>query len=253
MEKRVTVIILFILFVVKIPYGYNQVVYEKSPEKHLPLWLGGELSMLGALLIDSKRPLPDASLLDRSQIFWLDRKLMPARKKWATSLSDPLVYASIASGGIMSMCANKKDWRTGAVIWGGTIIITQGITHLTKVVARRPRPTAYHLSEQGQLLKKKEYQSFLSGHTSIAVASVVTGSVLWLNWQKSEWTLPAISIIMASGCGLCRIFSGRHFFTDVLTGAIVGATIGVLMPISHEKKALSKEIKPVVFRFQIAF
>jgi len=252
MKNRIPARILLLVFALRLLPVQAQTVYEKSPESHWPLWAAGELSMVGALLLDSRRPLPDASLLDQSHIFWPDRTFMPQPRTWASCLSDPLLLGSIAGGGLMALTADKTDWRTGAVVWAGTMIVTQGITQLTKVLARRPRPSAYRLAEEGSPLSRGEYQSFFSGHTSIAFASVVAGSVLWLNWRKSEWALPAASIAMAAGCGLTRIYSGRHFLTDVLTGAAVGAAMGILVPMSHEGEDAPKKNPQIMFHFRFA-
>ena len=45
----------------------------------------------------------------------------------------------------------------------------------------------------------------------------------------------ATGLTLASLVGLCRILSGKHYLTDVLVGAVVGISVGVLVPALHAR------------------
>ncbi len=54
-----------------------------------------------------------------------------------------------------------------------------------------------------------------------------------LNWEPDEyrvgrWVSPIVSFGWASFVGLSRIHADKHYFTDVLAGAIVGTAIAEL-------------------------
>ena len=233
---------------------HGQTQYKRSARAHWPIWTIGGAAGVAAWLIDDHRTPPAASSMHRANIFQLDYQLMPEPRHWAAALSDPLLCSALLSGGAMACLANDSDWRTGALLWGGTLVLTGGLTHLTKVLVRRPRPSAYALLEAGESLPRDEFRSFFSGHSALALASVVSGSVLWLNWRESAWALPGASIALAAGCALSRIYAGRHFFTDVLVGAAAGVLWGMMVPNLLEREVGSvPDQRSTYFHMQFQF
>ncbi|MDR0539473.1 MAG: phosphatase PAP2 family protein [Spirochaetaceae bacterium] len=56
---------------------------------------------------------------------------------------------------------------------------------------------------------------------------------------ESPWKIPVISgsYALAAGIAACRIFSGSHFLSDVLTGAAIVSLYGWLIPALHKRRA----------------
>ncbi|WP_456383177.1 phosphatase PAP2 family protein [Hydrogenimonas sp.] len=78
------------------------------------------------------------------------------------------------------------------------------------------------------------YDSFPSGHTSIAFANATHAAVRY-GWNRYTVT----SFLIATGVGYTRVASERHDETDVVAGALIGASSAYLFTTHHRTKALS--------------
>ncbi|MGK2913313.1 MAG: phosphatase PAP2 family protein [Porticoccaceae bacterium] len=85
---------------------------------------------------------------------------------------------------------------------------------------RRNRP-AQALADFESVITPSDQFSFPSGHTSGAflVATIAAGLFPALCWPLYLW---------ASLVGASRVFLGVHFPTDIVAGALMGASLGVL-------------------------
>ncbi|KAG8180812.1 hypothetical protein JTE90_008597 [Oedothorax gibbosus] len=88
------------------------------------------------------------------------------------------------------------------------------------------------------LLKRDIYKSFPSGHAAISVYACIF-ICLYLNAKKTVsirnllnvwWSrlIPVLCFLWAVTCCVTRVLDNRHFWWDVLTGALVGFTGGFL-------------------------
>lgn len=94
------------------------------------------------------------------------------------------------------------------------------VYRFTKRKVTRPRPFLVHPLVTGLVIPPDEF-SFPSGHTAAAcVMAVVAGAYL-------PAILPLL-LALAMLIGLSRIYLGVHFPTDVLAGAGLGTTSGLL-------------------------
>jgi hypothetical protein len=73
--------------------------------------------------------------------------------------------------------------------------------------------------------------SFYSGHTTEAVSlAVAAGTVASLRGYRLAPLVWGTSLPVALVTGYLRIAADRHYFTDVLVGAVAGAAVGFLVP-----------------------
>lgn len=92
---------------------------------------------------------------------------------------------------------------------------------LGKIFVPRRRPL--RLLPDARVLGPKLFiSSFPSGHTCTAFSLVVTLGHTW------PYLLP-LFLPVATGIGLSRIYVGAHFPLDVLSGAALGTTAGVMV------------------------
>jgi len=105
------------------------------------------------------------------------------------------------------------------------------------LAAGRPRPFVY--GDKAPLSTRNSANgalSFLSNHTAvsfaIATSLYMTERRLHPN-QDSPYLFWGVGLAAASFVGTARVMAGRHFITDAVGGAIVGTSVGVLVPSLH--------------------
>ena len=179
-----------------------------------------------------------------------DHRGQPARD-WAVDqnwLHDPLRWFEIAFGTIamtaytvvLAVAMWVKGHRRAAGFTVGVMALTALATSITKLAISRDRPTWQNAED---LLTNK---AFPSGHASsiAALSGVVIVLIVMLVRRRSIRVLVyPLVIAIAVIVGADRIFLGRHYPTDVLGGALLGAffvLIGLALftplPRSHAAK-----------------
>ena len=130
-------------------------------------------------------------------------------------------YRSIMGLSILMMAYGDEDHRnTGKLLssaYIGAGVMTYGLKHLI----RRKRPLDDTLGNP----------SMPSGHASIAFSAATI-----LGYRYPKWRIPLY--IGAGLVGFSRIYLGRHYTSDVLAGAAIGTTMGVL--VWHNRVTLLK-------------
>jgi membrane-associated phospholipid phosphatase len=120
-----------------------------------------------------------------------------------------------------------------AAVWNGAL------QDIVRRAVRRPRPFLY---TPGAYPTERDGAdasfSFYSGHTSLAFTLATACSYTYtLRHPHSKWrwlVWPALMAV-ASIEPVLRVYSGDHFPTDVITGAVVGSAIGLLFPALHRR------------------
>lgn len=183
----------------------------------------------------------DIALLNRKEVFAIDRKATYLLSNKAGRASDILFYsATLVPILLLTDPKMRKEGWVISALYAETLTLTGGLTLMTKNLAKRARPYTYHPNMPLQLKQRKDARkSFFSGHTSSTAASCFFAAKVWSDfhpgnkWKPAVWaaaaSIPAIT-------GLLRIRAGQHFFTDVGTGYAVGATLGYLIPVLHQSK-----------------
>ena len=221
---------------------FAQSPYEVSWQKdRVLLVVGIPLVAIGFALDMSIAPLTleEVNNLDRENIPKIDRFVSYNYSENAGDLSDILLYTCIASPFLLlSSSAVRNDFGTVYGMYTEALLFGIGLPSYGKAGAQRIRPYAYNPdTPMDKKLTAEAKKSFFSGHTSAAFTSTIfLSSVYSTYYPNSKWK-PYIwtgSILLASTVGYLRIAAGAHFLTDVLVGALVGATIGYIIPKIHE-------------------
>jgi membrane-associated phospholipid phosphatase len=121
-----------------------------------------------------------------------------------------------------------------------SLSVTAFLLSFTKNVVARERPWAAFRCQDDPLPDSRcdtrdRFRSFFSGHTAYAFtgASLVCVHHLNLPLYGGGWAddlACGVAIAAAATVGLLRIATDRHWLSDVLVGAIVGAASGLLLP-----------------------
>jgi undecaprenyl-diphosphatase len=141
------------------------------------------------------------------------------------SNSDAIISFGVPAGmTIVGLIAkNKTLTRNGCEAFSG-VAITSVFTFGIKKVVNRERPfNRYPGIIVNHTCKSIKDPSFPSGHTSIAFSLATS-----LSMQYPEWYVAAPAYIWAGTVGYSRMELGAHYPTDVLGGALTGASSAYL-------------------------
>lgn len=113
------------------------------------------------------------------------------------------------------------------------VILSGSITALLKGVAGRGRPyvsgdTNPHDFKFGRGFGDGQYQSFPSGHATVAfaaAAAVTSESRRW--WPHEQWIVAPVMYGGATLVGLSRMYNNAHWASDVALGAAIGTFSGI--------------------------
>jgi membrane-associated phospholipid phosphatase len=113
-------------------------------------------------------------------------------------------------------------------------VLAAGLNQVVKFMAGRERPFVHVLTPDQKKLTEQPSDnnlSFFSGHTcvtmAIAVAAGTTASLRKYSWAPVVW---GTGVTLSLTTGYLRIGADKHYFTDVMTGALAGALVGFVVP-----------------------
>ena len=252
---------IFVLFLLggAIPTVLGQRTFFEGFEEEAPYRLnwGIEVPILGLalgtgipyLLLDAQTaPLSVAAInnLDRNTVNPFDQ---PTTYLWSPTVarvSDGLLYTSmVAPIALLADPQIRKDALPIGLLYVETFALTVGITMLTKVLLKRPRPFVYGTAAPWAEKQEKDAQyAFFSGHTSVSAAMCFMTAKVYHDYNKGKKSVPwvwAAAATVPAATGILRQQAGKHFWTDVIAGYALGAAIGILVPELHrlgkQKKA----------------
>ncbi|TLX74658.1 phosphatase PAP2 family protein [Labilibacter sediminis] len=183
--------------------------------------------------------------LDANDIWFVDRfaaKQDPSNRLKAHNTSDVFMNISVGLPVLLGLDKKiRKDWFDLIILYAETQGINSGIYILNASVFKRTRPFVYHKDVPNyERLAKETRNSFFSGHVSTAAcASFFTAKVYFDYHPESgseKYWLYGAALVPPALVGYYRIRAMKHFPTDVITGTVVGAAVGILVPHLHKRK-----------------
>jgi membrane-associated phospholipid phosphatase len=144
---------------------------------------------------------------------------------------------------------SKRQWYQTATLttmYAEALVISGCLVSITKSLTNRPRPYMYGSEftvEQKVKKGKGAFRSFYSGHTSGAFCSAVFISKVFCDMYPSsrfKGFMWGISMSAATTTGILRYTAGKHFPTDIITGACMGSLVGYCIPVLHKEKDTAK-------------
>jgi len=173
--------------------------------------------------------------------------LSPHTLRAGPALASDIVWGGTVAGSLAVGAyggAQRGDWRAmGAT--AGTLVVTAGLTELTKVLTDRRRPYTWDPSHPAagvsdycagtRPVNPDDCKSFFSGHTALTAAASFS-SVRTLQLEGGLPTARDRNVAYGSAALLTltaaslRVIAGKHYVTDVSVGALLGTGIGLLGP-----------------------
>lgn len=160
----------------------------------------------------------------------------------AGTYSDLGLYAGVGLAVVDTLSSAFRDrWEAGltdGVMYAESVSVAVAFDDIVKIAVRRPRPIDYSAANAGNTSNTDLALSFFSGHE--AVLSSITGTATYLAFIHSPdsprpWLTLAGGTLLTAWVGYERVRAGAHFPTDVIMGALAGASIGVLVPHLHRR------------------
>jgi membrane-associated phospholipid phosphatase len=169
----------------------------------------------------------------RDRLLWDDTQA-------ARSASNATGYmgAPLAGFGLLAL-ASWHDDRTEQMVDDELIVLeavlaTALLNQGVKFLAGRERPFVRALSADQKGMTPDPYDnnlSFFSGHTSFTFSiAVASGTVASLRGYRLAPWIWGSGLTLAATTGYLRIAGDKHYFTDVITGALVGSFVGFAVP-----------------------
>lgn len=175
----------------------------------------------------------------------LDRTVIHYNSSGARIASDVLIVALPVSSAALSFLDlerfGKKAVLENIVLIAESIAVTGALNQIVKFAVARPRPYMYRGNEQDRIRygDAGDYRSFFSNHTSMGFAATVSLAYLYSRRRREaglKWLVWTAAIAGGASVASLRVAAGKHFYTDVVAGAIVGTSMGILVPALHETK-----------------
>ncbi len=162
------------------------------------------------------------------------------RAKWhdtmrARRLSNVLAHGLVPVGAALLAFLSGRRARHGpladvAVVYE-SLLYAGAVSQAVKLLTRRQRPFARFVPEGSAAPAKQpddDNLSFFSSHTSTTFAAAFAAHAIACRRgvRGPTWLLGVGALLT----GYLRMAADRHYLTDVVCGATVGATVGTLAP-----------------------
>jgi hypothetical protein len=228
--------------------------YELNPWLDGGLAAGGVALLAGAVVVQQgQEPLTpeEVAALDPADINGFDRSATEQWSPTAADVSDVLVWTMMAApvGLAIATPGSRQSW-TIAAMWGEALLLNNGMMQLLKGVTDRTRPFVYNddpdIPDELRL-EVSARRSFPSSHTANAFASAVFFSSVYAKLHPTSSARPWIwagSLTLAATTGYLRYQAGKHYPTDIISGALIGSLIGWGVPKLHEVTGVSLSVGP---------
>ena len=165
---------------------------------------------------------------------------------WSTASDIGLYGLVVASGAILGADEGLLLGLYDGVVVVEAAMSANAVASIMTLAAGRPRPFLYTNGSgdyAAPLTTRNSADaglSFLSSHTSMSFAIVTSMYIAEHRLHphsNGPKVLLGVGLGVASFVGLARIMSGYHFITDVVGGAVVGSSLGVMISSIHPSPA----------------
>lgn len=214
--------------------------YELRHEVDVPILVIAGMVSFGWILRDELAPpycAPESCR--REDVFILDRFAAGRFDRNFRAASDIGVAATYGLAALtLVLDEGPVNALHDAVVVAQAILLSNALGAVASLSTRRPRPLAFGTEAPlEERLRGNSSLSFFSGHTAgtfaAAVAMFQTLRRLHPN-SALPYVVLGIGLAGASFIGTTRVLAGDHFPTDVIAGAAVGVSLGLLVPALHD-------------------
>jgi membrane-associated phospholipid phosphatase len=175
---------------------------------------------------------------------WLRRQLLWSRPRTADVASSVILglLEPTTQLGLDAFAANQhealRQFPLDALLTTEATVVAALINQITKYGFARERPFVHFLPRAPNALRQltdspaDDNLSFFSGHTTLAFAlATSSATIATLRGYRLAPVLWGTGLVAATSVGYLRIAADKHYFSDVMTGAVVGSVVGIGLPL----------------------
>ncbi|MCJ7718210.1 MAG: phosphatase PAP2 family protein, partial [Anaerolineales bacterium] len=210
----------------------------------------------GFAVVDKKPPLDSLTIigLDANNINRFDRSATwqdPEFAPISRNISD--VTLGISNALPLLLLLNDKirqDWADVLLLFLETQAIVGNLYSWASVVhIDRIRPLVYNPDiPWDEKTGARTKNAFYSGHTSLSASASFFTAKVYCDYHpelgNKKFLIYSLALIPPVATGFFRYKGLKHFPTDVITGVIVGASAGILIPHLHKKMKSNLVVVP---------
>ncbi len=219
----------------------QQESYHVSFKKDAPIiGVGIGLSTLGIILGNNadKASIAEINNFDPSMLSAFDRGAASNFSSTAQTISDVILYTGATLPFITYFSHKCRiEGADVGIMAIETFLITNGLTNITKSLAKRYRPYNYNPEVPIEVkLSGGSRLSFFSGHASNTAAMSFLAAQVYTDLHPdadNKYLIWTVAATVPAVISYLRYEAGKHFPTDLITGYVVGASIGLLIPKIH--------------------
>jgi membrane-associated phospholipid phosphatase len=178
---------------------------------------------------------------DPAEVNSFDRHVIGNSNQFLDSLSDVTAVAAMVVPWVLDALdlGLSQPFLEDTIVLAEVLAVNGALTAFAKFTVQRPLPRVYAEPDSALAHSPGGFRSFYSGHTSSTVASLGAAAfTLKLRYSQGLWPWLSVGVIGAM-VGAERIAAGRHFYTDVVVGALAGAAVGIAIPWLHARTPTS--------------
>ncbi len=159
----------------------------------------------------------------------------------AAQISDGLLATTVAAP-VFYLTGTTIDDADGdrLLLYGEALAIDVALFESVKHLVQRPRPYTYSSDPEVARYAKAQgndaYQSFYSGHAATAFCAATAGAYL-VATSTDDSRVRAVTwglgFAAAAATANLRVRAGKHFYSDVAVGSVIGIAIGYAVPALH--------------------
>ena len=166
----------------------------------------------------------------RNQLKWSSSNMDKA-----VSGSDLLLYGVFLGSIPILPFATKNEYFNTLKASLNVLSLNGIVTDIVKMTVKRQRPDSYFETREDA---DDSFRSFFSGHTSTTFAIGTSNAIiLSKNYPDKKKLIWLGNLSLAAATGYFRMAGDKHYFSDVIVGAIVGYAIGKL---AHRNRDVNK-------------
>jgi membrane-associated phospholipid phosphatase len=173
---------------------------------------------------------------DRAGVNSFERGVVGNSSKLAGRISDVTLLLAVTVPAALD--AGLLGWNRALledlVVFAEALAVNWALVSTTKWLVHRPRPLAYVATTDGSEVDL--YLSFYSGHTSWTFTALAAAT--YTSYARYDvLAVPAIiSGLVGASVAAERVAAGKHFYSDVVVGALAGTAVGLGIPWLHRRR-----------------